>query len=103
MKSPTALIELPLRDGTVLKLNVNVVPEITGEIQRLSIDIKLLNNHLLKELPLADKLPTGHENSKIDLLIGNDYYLEIIENQVKLILRISDCQNHRNPTPNDSH
>ena len=24
-----------------------------------------------------------------------DYYLEIIENQVKLILRISDCQNHR--------
>jgi len=79
IKTPTATIDLPLRDGTNLKLTVNVVPKITGEVHRLPVKSEALNSHLLKDLPLADKLPTQRETSNIDLLIGNDYYLDLIE------------------------
>ena len=79
LKTPTTKINLPLKDGTQLLLTVNVVPKITGGIQRMPIDTKIFENHLWKDLQLADSLPTQTEKTQIDLLLGNDYYLDIIE------------------------
>ncbi|XP_028518889.1 uncharacterized protein LOC110251976 [Exaiptasia diaphana] len=79
INTPTTNLDLPLKDGTTLHLTVNVVPKITGEVHRHPISSQALNSHLLKDIELADKLPLERQTSNIDLLIGNDYYLDIIE------------------------
>ena len=69
-----------MRDGNHMKLTVNVVPQITGMIQRKPIDMKSSESwsYLWKDMPLADSLPTEKHTSTIDILIGNDYYLDLI-------------------------
>ena len=79
MKTPTTTIALPLKDGTQLMMTVNVVPKITGGIQRMPLDTNIFESHLMKSFDLADTMPTEREHTNIDMLLGNDYYLDIIE------------------------
>ena len=65
-----------LKDGASFNLLANVIPEITGFIQRSPLQIGK-TAFLWKDLPLADSIPTEKEVSTIDLLIGSDYYLEL--------------------------
>ena len=71
---------MKLRDGTILKLTANVIPTITGEMQRRPLNKRFLQNweYLWRDNVLVDALPTKIEKSTIDLLIGNDYYLDLI-------------------------
>ena len=71
---------MKLRDGTILKLTANVIPTITGEMQRRPLNKRFSQNweYLWRDNLLADALPTKLENSTTDLLIGNDYYLDFI-------------------------
>ena len=57
-----------------------MIPSITGSMQRRPFDTSCLQNweYLWKDNVLADTIPTGIETSTIDLLIGNDYYLDLI-------------------------
>lgn len=57
-----------------------MIPSITGSIYRHPVNRATLKNweHLWNEDNLADSLPTEKETTTIDLLIGNDYYLEFI-------------------------
>ena len=73
-------LDIVLKDGRVMKINANVVPQIAESIQRRPVNLKSLDNWkcLWNEFSLADDLPNKGEISSIDLLIGNDYYLDMI-------------------------
>jgi len=64
-------------------LDVSVVPNITGIINRFPLKaqhIEFLNNKFGKNM-LADSLPHYPELAKIDMLIGNDWYFDLLEPQ----------------------
>ena len=73
-------LDIVLKDGRVMKINANVAPQIAESIQRRPVNLKSLDNWkcLWNEFSLADDLPSKGEISSIDLLIGNDYYLDMI-------------------------
>ena len=80
INSPTTKLDIILKDGSTLQINANVVPHIAGSVQRRPVNLKSLKNWdcLWGEFPLADDLPKETETSSVELLIGNDYYLDII-------------------------
>lgn len=80
IKTASAKIILKSNFGEEVEITVNIVPNITGIIQRKSVKIedKKRFHELKKNLQLADKIPEKDESDKIDLLIGNDYYLDIV-------------------------
>ena len=71
IESHVVSIELPLKDGTSFNLLANVIPEITGFIQRSPLQIGK-TAFLWKDLPLADSIPTEKEISTVELPIGSD-------------------------------
>ena len=75
-----------LKDGTFMTISANVLSHITGSIQRgpsVQKDLEFLES--IPSEKLADCLPDTLENTIIDLLIGSDYFWEIIGND-KVIL-----------------
>ena len=70
-------IELPLKDGTSFNLTANVIPEITGFIHQSPVRLGK-TAFLWKDLPLAYSIPSEKDISTVELLIGSDYYLELI-------------------------
>ena len=80
ISSPTTKLDIILKDGSTLQINANVVPHIAGSVQRPPVNLKSLKNWdcLWGEFPLADDLPKETETSSVELLIGNDFYLDII-------------------------
>ena len=79
-KTPSTVLDIKLRNGSILKITANVIPSITGSVQRRPFDTKCLKNwkFLWTEGALADTIPNEQENTTIDLLVGNDYYLDFI-------------------------
>lgn len=73
-------LDMVLKDGSILTIGANVVPQIAESIQRRPVNLKTLDNwdYLWNEFSLADDLPSERETSSVELLIGNDYYLDII-------------------------
>ncbi|MEW8544133.1 MAG: DUF1759 domain-containing protein, partial [Candidatus Thiodiazotropha sp.] len=73
-------IGIMLKGGSVMNISASVVPSITGSILRRPVQCKSLSNweHLWNEDNLADSFPTEKETTTIELLIGNDYYLDLI-------------------------
>ena len=67
-------LSLILKDGSVMSLKVTVVPSITGKAE----DIEFLNREFSAD-KLADSLPCQMESSTIEMLIGNDYYFELLQ------------------------
>ena len=80
IKTPTTKLNIQLKDGSTLKISANVVPQIAGSIQRRPVNLKSIKNweYLWTEFSLADDIPNVRETSSVDLLIGNDYYLDLI-------------------------
>ena len=65
-----------------LNLSANIVPTIRGTIQRKSMKLSSENlEHLVNSVVLADQIPSEEESSTIELLIGNDFYLDLILSQ----------------------
>jgi len=63
-------------------LHANVVPEITGPVQRgplLQGDLEVLRS--IKSEKLADSVPENGGSSTVDVLIGSDYFWEILEGE----------------------
>ena len=77
IESHVVKIELPLKDGTSFNLTAKKIPEIIGFIHRSPVRLGK-TAFLWKNLPLADSIPSEREISTIELLIGSDYYLELI-------------------------
>ena len=76
-KTPVVDFSLKLKNGQTMNIQANLVPKITGMIQRAPINCKQFEP-LLKEHQLADTFPSELEVSTVELLIGNDYYSELI-------------------------
>ncbi|VDI20783.1 Hypothetical predicted protein [Mytilus galloprovincialis] len=73
-------LKIRLKDGVCMLIDANVVPKITGSILRTLLHMDVCENvkYLCNNLQLADTLPSSLESSTIEILIGNDYYLDII-------------------------
>ncbi|XP_045216847.2 uncharacterized protein LOC123566631 [Mercenaria mercenaria] len=80
IKTVSTKLKIKLKDGNDLIITANIVPTITGSIQRKPVNISDKNSFkdLVKSLTLADTLPTETKNGSVELLIGNDYYLDIV-------------------------
>jgi len=64
-----------------MPMNVTVVPSITGKINCVPLkeeDIQFLKGEFA-EGKLADSLPFQAESFSIEMLIGNDYYFDLLE------------------------
>ena len=70
-------LQLRLADGSYSSLNIRTCKNITGVVKKNKIDVKKYDA-IWKDLKMADELPTKERMVTIDLLIGNDYYDEII-------------------------
>lgn len=79
VKTAKVLLKVKLRNDSYIQLDANVVPKITGPIQRRPIKIYIGKNmrYLWKNVQLADTLPTSLESSSIEILVGNNYYFGI--------------------------
>ena len=66
-----------LKSGFTMKIKANVVPNITGTIERTPFRSETIKQ-TLKQYELADTIPVKKESCNIDLLIGNDYYADIV-------------------------
>ena len=93
-----------MKDGSSLHLRVNVVPKITGTLQRACFDTKRIG-HPLKDIPLADTIPTAKETAQIKLLLGSDYYCDIFSAEIlmkqvfpELNLMQRACNSAKNPS-----
>ncbi|XP_060551271.1 uncharacterized protein LOC132712851 [Ruditapes philippinarum] len=90
-------ITLMLKSDKQLDMSVNIVPVISGTIQRKPIGQLSENaHHILKTVDLADTIASENESCEIEMLIGNDYYLDIVlcqklEIQPGLYLLSSKC------------
>ena len=83
LECKSSKVQLSLKDGKTMTLKITVVPNITGKIHRVPLrmeDIEFLNKELGHSM-LADPLPNHTESSTIDMLIGNDYYFDLLEPQ----------------------
>ena len=65
-------------DGSHKRINARICKTITGNVIKNKIDTKRYRN-LWKELKLADDPPTENRHIKIDILIGNDYYDDLMK------------------------
>ena len=81
-KQPTTMttIDIMLKGGGIININASIVPSICGTLTRRPLQYKSLQNweYLWNEENLSDSSPTKRENTTIELLIGNDYYLDLI-------------------------
>ena len=76
LKTSVARMNMVLRNGDEMQLQVNIVPKITGTIYQVPINVDHVR--ALYQNSLADTLPSRTEASEVDFLIGNDYYLDLL-------------------------
>ena len=81
IKTTQTKLNIKLKNGTYLEVSANIVPVISGSVQRKAMKSSENFEHLVSSLELADDVPKMFESSSIDVLIGNDYYLDIIMSQ----------------------
>ena len=88
IKTHLTTVCLKLKNGEFMKIKASIVPVISGNIQRKTLDISSMSelDYLVKSIDLADILPSKAESTTIDLLLGNDYYLDIVMSQKMEVL-----------------
>lgn len=84
MTSPVVSLVLKSKDGNTVKVKANVVPKICTQISRHPVKLKD-KMKFQRTFKLADTLPNGRETSTIDILIGSDYYNDIMTGERKVI------------------
>ena len=71
--------QVKLKDGSYMKMYANVLKQITGGIRRGRLDQKDLEFlQMLPEEKLADFVPNTDEITNVDLLVGADYFWDIV-------------------------
>ncbi|XP_053395800.1 uncharacterized protein LOC128555967 [Mercenaria mercenaria] len=84
IKTKSAKISIKLNNGSYMKITANVVPTISGTIQRNPVKQLLTKQmeNLVNSVEMADTIPSVKEYSTVEVLIGNDYYLDIVLLQI---------------------
>ena len=80
IRSATIKLDIILKDVSTLHISANVVPQIAGSVQGRPSNFKSLKNRncLWGKFPLADDLPKDTKPTYVELLIGNEYYVDKI-------------------------
>ena len=81
LQCKSSKLQLHLKDRSVMSLDVTVVPSITGRITRTPLsqaDAKFLRDSALED-KLADTIVTSAEVFQVDMLVGNDYYFDLLQ------------------------
>ena len=78
--SEVVTLMLKSKDGNTFTIKANIVPKISGNIQRTPIPLKN-QFEVQRKYRLADSLPRQVESSSIGVLIGSDYYHDIISSE----------------------
>ncbi|XP_065899645.1 uncharacterized protein [Dysidea avara] len=81
LQCKSSKLQLYLKDGSFMTVDVTVVPSITGRITRTplsSADVKFLKESALED-KLADTIVTNAEVFQVDMLVGNDYYFDLLQ------------------------
>ena len=83
LKTVQTKLRMKLNNDQYLDITANIVPEISGTVQRKALTFSSSENldHLIKSLDLADTIPLETESSQVELLVGNDYYYSSSENR----------------------
>ena len=83
VKTTQTKLNIQLNTGQPLEVSANIVPFISGSVQRTALNLYSSENlvHLMKSLDMADSVPSYTESSTVELLIGSDFYLDIILSQ----------------------
>ena len=84
-ETPVVEFGLKLKNEQTMDIQANVVPKITGMIQRAPINSEQFKS-LVKEYQLADTLPNELEVSTVELLTGNDYYSDLISPERRKVI-----------------
>ena len=77
IESPVVELGILLNNSFTINIKANVVPNVTGSFERKPVNNKSIKE-ILQKYELADTLPSSCEKCYIDLLIGNDYYADIV-------------------------
>ena len=86
--TPVTELWLLTKDESSLHLRFNVVPKITGNLRRAYFNPDKFS-YLLKDIPLADSVPSTKETANIELLLGNDYYCDIFSGDISMKVVVS--------------
>ncbi|XP_063427160.1 uncharacterized protein LOC134710700 [Mytilus trossulus] len=80
VKTTHTSLDIRLKNGLYFSIIANIVPVISGCLNRRKLDSVSMTKlrKYVNDIYLADDLPFENESSEIDLLIGNDYYLDLI-------------------------
>ena len=83
LKTTQTKLKIKLYDSHYLDICANIVPVISGTVQRKGLKLCSSKNvdHLMKSLDMAGTILLETESSKVELLVGNDYYLDLILSQ----------------------
>ena len=77
IETPVVEVTMTLKSGFTMKIKANVVPNISGTIERTPFSSETIKQ-TLKQYELVDTIPVKKESWNIDLLVGNDYYADIV-------------------------
>ena len=75
--TPVVEVTMTPTSGVIMRIKANVVPSVTSTIERTPFRSKTIKQ-TLKQYELADMIPVKKECCNIDLLVGNDYYGDIV-------------------------
>ena len=83
MKTIQTKLSIKLNNGQYLDISANIVPVISGTVQRKAFKFRSSENldHLVQSLDMADSIPSETDSSTVELLLTNDYYHDIILSQ----------------------
>ncbi|XP_060582451.1 uncharacterized protein LOC132738860 [Ruditapes philippinarum] len=73
-------LQLKLKNLEHMRISANIVPVISGTIQRRQINVlgKDGIKDIIHSVDLANSIPEENECSSVELLIGNDFYRDIV-------------------------
>ena len=74
---PTVNLIMKTKFGSDINIKATVIKQITGPLQRTPLNLKDRKN-INSNFELADTIPTRLETYNLGLLIGNDYYDDIV-------------------------
>ena len=78
IQTKEAAFMIKLRDGTYMHIQAKTCNTVTGTITKKKISMQKYSN-ICKDLIMADELPDRDRRTNVDILIGNDYYEDIIK------------------------
>lgn len=79
VQTKVSSLEIKLKNEEKLNISVNIVPVISGIIERKPVrQLSTDANHLLQTVELADTIAKENEPCEVEMLLGNDYYLDLV-------------------------